>query len=360
MTILFFSLLANHLCIASSEKYITTNTYDKIKIATLNLKNIEHHISENPDLLNKLAKFIFQFDLVALQGNLNNSGNTYANIEHELDKFGIEYSIVVSDSSDVEQYAYVYRVDRISMIDHFISDLQNAELIQAKPLIAQFSAIDGTFDFVLINVHSESENAISVLDFIDRAVIESQQYFSDEGDFIVIGSLKLGCNFNYNNSDYTFLIANDFSENTRTYDCPPDFISFGIETKEDYANETDVYNSDQIFEVTIEENKEINESKMVSSVFFINQDTDNELNNSLAPFSAVNCQGCCSYHGGVVCVGGVTKCADGEPLSDTCREKGCNACSTDSDNSGGSSGSNGSSGGGEGGGGGCYIKTVLD
>ena len=257
--LLFFSSSFNGFCNASAEEVIQASANDKIKIATLNLKNIEHHISENPDLLNKLAKFIFQFDLVALQGNLNNSGNTYANIEHELDKFGIEYSIVVSDSSDVEQYAYVYRVDRISMIDHFISDLQNAESIQAKPLIAHFSAIDGTFDFVLINVHSESENAISVLDFIDRAVIESKQYFYDEDDFIVIGSLKMGCKFNYNNSDYTFLIANDFSDNTHTYDCPPDFISFNIETKEDYANETNVYYSDQIFGFAFEENNEINE-----------------------------------------------------------------------------------------------------
>ena len=38
------------------------------------------------------------------------------------------------------------------------------------------------------------------------------------------------------------------------------------------------------------------------------------------------CRGCCSRHGGVVCVNGVTQCGDGTPLSDTCRNKGCNAC----------------------------------
>ncbi len=38
-----------------------------------------------------------------------------------------------------------------------------------------------------------------------------------------------------------------------------------------------------------------------------------------------NCGGCCSRRGGVVCSGGVTKCADGTSLSPTCRNKGCAA-----------------------------------
>ena len=39
-----------------------------------------------------------------------------------------------------------------------------------------------------------------------------------------------------------------------------------------------------------------------------------------------DCQGCCSWHGGVVCRNGVTECDDGTPLSATCRNKGCNKC----------------------------------
>lgn len=39
-----------------------------------------------------------------------------------------------------------------------------------------------------------------------------------------------------------------------------------------------------------------------------------------------DCQGCCSSHGGVVCSGGISQCADGTPLSLTCVAKGCNQC----------------------------------
>ena len=42
--------------------------------------------------------------------------------------------------------------------------------------------------------------------------------------------------------------------------------------------------------------------------------------------SAAACTGCCSSHGGVVCSGGITKCADGSDLSATCSSKGCNKC----------------------------------
>jgi hypothetical protein len=41
---------------------------------------------------------------------------------------------------------------------------------------------------------------------------------------------------------------------------------------------------------------------------------------------ASSCTGCCSTHGGVICSGGVTKCADETPLSQTCVDKGCDAC----------------------------------
>lgn len=40
-----------------------------------------------------------------------------------------------------------------------------------------------------------------------------------------------------------------------------------------------------------------------------------------------DCLGCCSGHGGVVCVEGVTRCADGTGLSETCLQKNCELCS---------------------------------
>jgi endonuclease/exonuclease/phosphatase family metal-dependent hydrolase len=42
--------------------------------------------------------------------------------------------------------------------------------------------------------------------------------------------------------------------------------------------------------------------------------------------SAADCRGCCSHNGGVICVDGVTVCADGTALSAKCTEKGCSIC----------------------------------
>lgn len=39
-----------------------------------------------------------------------------------------------------------------------------------------------------------------------------------------------------------------------------------------------------------------------------------------------DCRGCCSGKGGVECIDGVTMCADGTALSDTCLEKACEKC----------------------------------
>ena len=60
--------------------------------------------------------------------------------------------------------------------------------------------------------------------------------------------------------------------------------------------------------------------------------------------SYADCQGCCSHHGGVCCIDGVTKCCDGSRLSQTCIDKGCDKC--------GSAGDSGD------GGDGCFVATA--
>ncbi len=39
-----------------------------------------------------------------------------------------------------------------------------------------------------------------------------------------------------------------------------------------------------------------------------------------------DCRGCCNGHGGIVCADGTTRCVDGTPLSDKCRDKDCSVC----------------------------------
>jgi deoxyribonuclease-1 len=43
--------------------------------------------------------------------------------------------------------------------------------------------------------------------------------------------------------------------------------------------------------------------------------------------SFADCRGCCSGHGGVRCIDGITKCKDGTELSDNCKAK-CDKCGT--------------------------------
>lgn len=43
-----------------------------------------------------------------------------------------------------------------------------------------------------------------------------------------------------------------------------------------------------------------------------------------------NCQGCCSHHGGVICLNEVTQCKDKSPLSTKCLDKGCDKCDNSS------------------------------
>jgi hypothetical protein len=44
----------------------------------------------------------------------------------------------------------------------------------------------------------------------------------------------------------------------------------------------------------------------------------------------LGCSGCCSHHGGIACINGVTRCKDGTPLSSKCTT--CNACGSQTPN----------------------------
>lgn len=55
----------------------------------------------------------------------------------------------------------------------------------------------------------------------------------------------------------------------------------------------------------------------------------------VAGSARADCRGCCARHGGVVCVGGITQCADGTPLSKKCRAKGCTKCGATAPRGGG-------------------------
>lgn len=47
----------------------------------------------------------------------------------------------------------------------------------------------------------------------------------------------------------------------------------------------------------------------------------------LTPIQALaDCRGCCSGHGGLICIDGVTQCVNDTPLSQTCLDKECNIC----------------------------------
>jgi len=170
-----------------------TTTASTIRIATWNLRKFSERQGAGqypPDLV-EIAKIIkaAQFDLIAIQ-EVQREGQIVEKLRRQLNE---PWRHVVSDrTGNNERYAFLYRSDRVDMVDgsaHLVLGAETAVFDRA-PFTASFKA--GQFDFVLLTVHlSYTDHArraaeASALAALARKMVDE----SSEKDLIVLGDFN--------------------------------------------------------------------------------------------------------------------------------------------------------------------------
>ena len=131
-----------------------TTTASTIRIATWNLRKFSERSGAGqypPDLV-EIAGIIkaAQFDLIAIQ-EVQREGQIVEKLRRQLNE---PWRHVVSErTGNNERYAFLYRGDRVDMVDgsaHLVLGAETAVFDRA-PFTASFRA--GQFDFVLLTVH---------------------------------------------------------------------------------------------------------------------------------------------------------------------------------------------------------------
>jgi endonuclease/exonuclease/phosphatase family metal-dependent hydrolase len=164
-----------------------------IRIATWNLRKFSERSGAGqypPDLV-EIAKIIkaAQFDLIAIQ-EVQREGQIVEKLRRQLNE---PWRHVVSDrTGNNERYAFLYRGDRVEMVDGSARLVRGPEtaVFDRAPFIANFKA--GQFDFVLLTVHlSYTDHArraseASALAALGRQIVDG----GSEKDLIVLGDFN--------------------------------------------------------------------------------------------------------------------------------------------------------------------------
>ena len=154
--------------------------------------------------------------------------------------------------------------------------------------IARFRSKESLFDFVLINIHADPEEATDEINSLPVVVADAQVQFPLDQDIIVLGDLNADCAyFDENDSasplrdpEYTWLITNDMDTNLAATSCTYDRIIIRPGSDEDHAGNSGVFRFDEEYALSEEQAKDVSDHYPVWSEFYIGRDTDGSGNMS--------------------------------------------------------------------------------
>lgn len=257
-----------------------------ITIASFNIQVFGKTKAGKPQVMQILAKTITRFDIVAIQEIRDASGTAIKKLEATVDALGTNYDYIIGPrlgrTSSKEQYAYMYRLTTVTPSQSYSYNDTAQDTFHREPYIAKFTAKKGNFDFVLITIHTDPDEATQEINALPLAIKDAQDHFPDEQDFIILGDLNADCNY-FDETDrtcpvrspeYVWLITNNMDTNLAKSSCTYDRIITTIQAKEDYAGQSGVFRFDSDFGLDPTEAKKVSDHYPVWSAFYVNRDTD--------------------------------------------------------------------------------------
>jgi endonuclease/exonuclease/phosphatase family metal-dependent hydrolase len=231
-----------------------------------------------------LAQTITNFDIVAIQEIRDKSGTAIKKLEVAVDSLGVNYDYIIGPrlgrSTSKEQYAFIYNTETVIMLDSDTYVENGNDTFHREPFVAHFKVKAGSFDFIIVNIHVDPDDAKSEINALPVVITAAASIFS-ERDVILLGDLNADCSY-FDETDttsplrgqeYTWLINNDMDTNVAASKCTYDRIISTSSLNEDYAGTSNVFRFDQQYELDCEP-KEVSDHYPVMSEFFVDKDTD--------------------------------------------------------------------------------------
>jgi endonuclease/exonuclease/phosphatase family metal-dependent hydrolase len=243
----------------------------KIRIASWNIRDFGKTKASDQARMKIIAQAIDGFDIIAIQeiSNLReqsdpgcprnqdacpgheNCGLIREALETHLNQdLGNNYTFLFSPQVADERYLFIYDPGKVELLDSGLvmdpadsghpcsTSPSGGGLMARQPFKATFRA--GSFDFILLNVHTSPDRNIQELVGLDhfyRVTLEE-----GEPDVIILGDINADCNYlgpedrvNLRDPEYIWPIGDEVDTTSTNSDCAYDRFVFKPPTREDFT-----------------------------------------------------------------------------------------------------------------------------
>jgi endonuclease/exonuclease/phosphatase family metal-dependent hydrolase len=233
-----------------------------------------------------MSKVIRNYDVIAVQEIRDASQTALPMIKDTVNSMGNPtYDYVVSDrlgrTTSKEQYAYIYNMQTMQVIGSPYVYPDTNDFFQREPYVARFKVKNGTFDFVLVTIHTDPDTATQEINDLPKVVEDAKSRYQDERDIVIMGDLNADCDYFKENglsplrsSDYYWIINNSVDTTTKSTDCTYDRIVITTPAITDYTGNSGVFRIDAEYNLNYDSTIAVSDHYPVYAEFWSNRDTD--------------------------------------------------------------------------------------
>lgn len=234
-----------------------------IKLGSFNIQTFGKNKADNPLVMDILTETISRFDIIAIQEIKDSSGTAIVDLVNAIDLLGVDYEVIIGPrlgrtSAYKEQYAFIYRTSTIIHGKSYTFDDTKLELFHREPFISSFSTVNSDFDFVLITIHTDPDEATEEINALPFVVDDVRAHFPGEQNIILLGDLNADCSYfdeddmncPLRDASYRWLISNSMDTNIAESSCTYDRIIITKELDDISIKRAGVFRFNDVFALT--------------------------------------------------------------------------------------------------------------
>lgn len=172
-------------------------------VGSFNIQNFGKTKAAKPDIMMRLAEIVRRHDVIAIQEVSDKSETATAKLLEYVNRNGSTFAYALSPRSGVqtndipsqEQYAVFYDTKTVKLVkDLGLFDDGAADVFQREPQVVQFTTVRGEYDFVLINIHTRPESAVSEIGGLQKVATWTNMKLGRK-PLIILGDFNGSCSY---------------------------------------------------------------------------------------------------------------------------------------------------------------------
>jgi endonuclease/exonuclease/phosphatase family metal-dependent hydrolase len=269
---------------------LTPTSNSTLRIASFNIQIFGESKRSKPEVMAILAKTAREFDILLVQELRDSTETTLPIYLEQINAIpGPKYAAVSSPrlgrTSSKENYAYLFNTETVELLSNYTftdpPEGSATDIFQREPFLARFRPKGGNFDFVLIGIHTDPEEARQEITDLPLVIDDASGNFPEEKDFIILGDLNADCNYfrpdeyvALKNASYFWIIPDSADTTTKSTNCTYDRIIATSSATGDYAGTWGVFRFDTEYGLNQSFTEQVSDHYPVWADFFASNDSD--------------------------------------------------------------------------------------